>query len=180
MSHATIVKTRTYQERLSFQKKQNKEGMGNVQVAETNVEEIISMVSNLHIGMVTELNMSAAVKSFDWWYDTRAIIHVCNNKDQFKHYEYVAERQQVLMRNANTTIVLGKENVEMQFISGKKLLLTNVLHAPEICKNLVSAAILSKKGLKTVIETNKLIVTKNDKLVERDTIVMECLNYVLL
>ncbi|KAL0287616.1 UNVERIFIED_CONTAM: Retrovirus-related Pol polyprotein from transposon TNT 1-94 [Sesamum calycinum] len=51
------------------------------------------------------------------------------------------------------------------FTSGKKLLLTKVLHVPEIRKNLVSAAILSKKGLKTVIEADKLIVTKNGEFV---------------
>ncbi|KAL0413782.1 UNVERIFIED_CONTAM: hypothetical protein Sradi_1579900 [Sesamum radiatum] len=143
-----------------FRKKQKKEGMPNVQVAETNVEEIIAMVSNLHIGMVTELNMAAAVKSFDWWYDSGATVHVYNDRSQFKHYEDAAEGQQVLMGNANTTIVLGKGNVEIQFTSGKKMLLTNVLHVPEIRKNLVSAAILSKKGLKTVIEADKLIVGK--------------------
>ncbi|KAK4391388.1 Copia protein [Sesamum angolense] len=69
------------------------------------------------------------------------------------------------MENANTATVLGKGNVEVQFTSGKKLSLTNVLHVPEIRKNLVSAAILSKKGLKTVIEADKLIVTKNGEFV---------------
>ncbi|KAK4421666.1 hypothetical protein Salat_2117200 [Sesamum alatum] len=58
-----------------FRKKQKKEGMPNVQVAETNVEEIIAMVSNLHIGMVTELNMTTSIKSFDWCYDSRATVH---------------------------------------------------------------------------------------------------------
>ncbi|KAL0371851.1 UNVERIFIED_CONTAM: hypothetical protein Scaly_0866700 [Sesamum calycinum] len=139
--------------------------MPNVQLAETNVEEIIAMVSNLQICTVTELNMAAAVKSFDWWYDSGATVHVCNDKNQFKHYEATAGGQQVLMGNANTTTVLGKENVGVQFTSGKKLLLTNVLHVPEIRKNLVSAAILSKKGLKTMIEADKLIVIKNGKFV---------------
>ncbi|KAL0297873.1 UNVERIFIED_CONTAM: hypothetical protein Scaly_3080800, partial [Sesamum calycinum] len=59
-----------------FRKKQKTFGMPNVEVAETNVEEIVAMVSNLHIGMVTELNMAAAVKSFDWWYDSGATVHV--------------------------------------------------------------------------------------------------------
>ncbi|KAL0285640.1 UNVERIFIED_CONTAM: hypothetical protein Sangu_2770700 [Sesamum angustifolium] len=103
-----------------FRKKQKTFGMPNVQVAETNVEEIVAMVSNLHIGMVTELNMAAAVKSFDWWYDFGATVHVCNDKNQFKHYEDATEGQQVLMGNANTTAVLGKGNVEVQFTSGKK------------------------------------------------------------
>ncbi|KAL0453540.1 UNVERIFIED_CONTAM: hypothetical protein Slati_1332100 [Sesamum latifolium] len=123
------------QEYCRFKKKLKKEGMTNVQVAETNVEKIIAIVLNLHIGM-----------------------------NRFKYYKDAAEGQQVLMENANTTTVLGKENVEVQFTYGKKLL-TNILHDPEFCKNLVSAAILSKKGLKTVIETDKLIVTKNGEIV---------------
>ncbi|KAL0418978.1 UNVERIFIED_CONTAM: hypothetical protein Sradi_1311300 [Sesamum radiatum] len=148
-----------------FRKKQKTLGMPNVQVAKTNVKEIIVMMSNLHIGMVTELNMAAVVKSFDWWYDSGAIVHVCNDKNQFKHYEDATKGQQVMMENANTTTVLGKENVEVQFTSGKKRLLTNVLHVPEIRKNRVSPAILSKKSLKRVIEADKLIVTKNGEFV---------------
>ncbi|KAL0408379.1 UNVERIFIED_CONTAM: hypothetical protein Sradi_1772300 [Sesamum radiatum] len=62
--------------------------MSNVQVVEANVEEIIAMVSNLHIGMVTELNMAAALKSFDWWYDSGATVHVCNDRSQFKISPY--------------------------------------------------------------------------------------------
>ncbi|KAK4397831.1 hypothetical protein Sango_1258600 [Sesamum angolense] len=101
--------------------------------------------------------MAATVKLIDWWYDFEAIVYVCNDKNQFKYYEDIAEGQQVLMDNANTTIVIGKGNVEVRFTSGKKLLLTNVLHVPDIRKNLVSASMFSKKGLKTVIEAHKLI-----------------------
>ncbi|KAL0347955.1 UNVERIFIED_CONTAM: hypothetical protein Sangu_1023300 [Sesamum angustifolium] len=91
----------------------------------------------------------------------RITVHVCNDKNRFKHYEDAANGQQVLMENTNTTIVLDKGNVEVQSTSEKKLLLTNVLHVLEIRKNLVSAVVLSKKGLKTMIEADKLIVTKN-------------------
>ncbi|KAK4441646.1 hypothetical protein Salat_0499500 [Sesamum alatum] len=45
-----------------FRKKQKKEGMPNVQVVETNVEEIIAMVSNLHIGVV---NKEAELKTLN-------------------------------------------------------------------------------------------------------------------
>ncbi|KAL0455580.1 UNVERIFIED_CONTAM: hypothetical protein Slati_0897200 [Sesamum latifolium] len=65
------------------------------------------------------------------------------------------------MKNANTAAVLEKGSVEVHFTFGKKLLLTNVLHVPEIHKNLVSAALLCKKGLKAVIESDKLIFTKS-------------------
>ncbi|KAL0290393.1 UNVERIFIED_CONTAM: hypothetical protein Sangu_2576400 [Sesamum angustifolium] len=106
-----LWKERAFKKDCRFLKKQKTFGIPNVQVVETNAEEIIAMVSNLHIGMVTKLNIAAAVKSFDWWYDSGATVHVCNDKNQFKHYEDVAEGQQVLMGNASTTIVLGKGNV---------------------------------------------------------------------
>ncbi|KAL0413455.1 UNVERIFIED_CONTAM: hypothetical protein Sradi_1547200 [Sesamum radiatum] len=108
------------------------------------------------------MNIATTVQSNDWWYDSGATIHVCNDKNLFKDYEIATEGQKVLMGNANTATVLGKGTVEVHFTSGKKLLLTNVLHVPEIRKNLVSAALLCKKGLKTVIESDKLIFTKSD------------------
>ena len=46
------------------------------------------MVSNLHISMISELNMvDAKSKSPDWWYDTGATVHVYNNKSHFKSLE---------------------------------------------------------------------------------------------
>ncbi|KAL0324715.1 UNVERIFIED_CONTAM: hypothetical protein Scaly_2438600 [Sesamum calycinum] len=91
-----------------------------------------------------------------------ATIHVCNDKNLFKHYEIVAEGQKVLMGNTSTTTILEKGSVEVHFTSGKRLLLTNVHHVPEIHKNLVSTALLCKKGLKAVIESDKLIFTKSE------------------
>ncbi|KAK4397749.1 hypothetical protein Sango_1250400 [Sesamum angolense] len=115
------------------------------------------MVTNWHINFVTELNMATTVQSNDWWYNSGATIHVCNDKNLFKDYEIAAEGQKVLMENANTTTVLEKGSVEVHFTSGKRLLLTNVLHVPKIRKNLISAALLCKKGLKAVIKSDKLV-----------------------
>ncbi|KAL0307234.1 UNVERIFIED_CONTAM: hypothetical protein Sradi_6140700 [Sesamum radiatum] len=86
---------------------------------EANVDEIIAMVTNWHINFVTELNMATTVQSNDWWYNSGATIHVCNDKNMFKNYEIAAEGQKVLMENANTTTVLEKGSVEVHFTSGK-------------------------------------------------------------
>ncbi|KAM2907463.1 hypothetical protein COP2_047100 [Malus domestica] len=56
-------------------------------VENSGIDNIIAMVSMMHIGMITELNMAAAIKSSDWWLDPGATIHVCNDKAQFKTYE---------------------------------------------------------------------------------------------
>ena len=49
------------------------------------------MVSEMHISMVTEVHMASVSNTNDWWYDLGATIHICNDKNQFKNYEVVAQ-----------------------------------------------------------------------------------------
>ena len=65
------------------------------------------------------------------------------------------------MGNNNAVKVHGKGTIEIHFTFGKKLILINVLHVPEIRKNLISANLLCKGGFKTVLESDKLILSKN-------------------
>ena len=130
-------------------------------VEETHTEDIIAMVSEMQIGMITELNMAATVKSSDWWLDSGATIHVCNDRAQFKIYKTEDDGQEVLMGNHNGAKVLGKGTVELQFTSGKTMTLTNVFHVPDIKKNLVYANLLCKSGIKVVLEADKFILSKN-------------------
>uniref|UniRef100_A0A2N9G9K8 Reverse transcriptase Ty1/copia-type domain-containing protein n=1 Tax=Fagus sylvatica TaxID=28930 RepID=A0A2N9G9K8_FAGSY len=125
------------------------------------VDEIMAMVSEMQIGMITEVHMAnAAENSSEWWYDSGATIHVCNNKMLFKKYVEAGNGLEVLMGNHNTTKVFRAGTVELILSSGKKLKLTNVYHVPNIKKNLVSASLLSKNGVKAVLESDKLILSK--------------------
>ena len=65
------------------------------------------------------------------------------------------------MGNFNAAKVIGKGSVELNFTSGKKLLLLNVLHVPDMRKNLVSAYLLYKKGFKAILESDSIILSKN-------------------
>ena len=65
------------------------------------------------------------------------------------------------MGNHDKAKVLGKSTIEVKMSSGKMMILTNVFHVPKIKKNLVSANLLCKSGLKVVLESNKLILSKN-------------------
>ncbi|KAH7676279.1 RNA-directed DNA polymerase protein, partial [Dioscorea alata] len=114
-----------------------------------------------HISMITEVNMAAFSNTNGWWYDSGATIHICNDKNLFKDYEIAADGHEVLMGNHNAVKVHGKGTVEIFFTSGKKLTLINVLHVPEVRKNLVSGNLLCKGGFKTVLEANNLILSKN-------------------
>ena len=131
--------------------------------SETNViDEIVAMVSEMQIGIITKVRMASTTEnSSEWWYDSGATIHICNNKTLFKEYVEAGNGLEVLMGNHNTAKVLGIGTVELKLSSGKKFVLTNVYHVPNIKKNLVSASLLSKNGVKVVIESDRLILSKN-------------------
>jgi len=132
-------------------------------VEKDEVRELVAMVSNIQIGMITELNMATnVVKTSDWWLDSGATVHVYNNKAWFKTYEELKKPEEVLMGNHNSVKVLRKGIIELYFTSGQKLSLLNAFHVPEIRKNLVSASLLSKEGFKIVLESDKVIVTKSE------------------
>ena len=66
------------------------------------------------------------------------------------------------MGNAVALTVKCKGNVVIKFTSGKEMILLNVLHVPEIRKNLISGPMLSKKSFKLVFESDKLVITKGE------------------
>ena len=137
--------------------KKNDKGNAN----ETNViEDIVAMVSSIHIDMIIEVHMAVIANLFDGWFDSSVTVHVCNDKKQFKTYNESSIEQQVLMGNHNKTKVLGK-GAEVKMSSGKIMILTNVFHVPDIKKNLVSTNLLCKSGVKTVLGSDKLILSKN-------------------
>ena len=65
------------------------------------------------------------------------------------------------MGNHNKAKVLGKGTVDVKMSSGKMLILANVFHVPDIKKNLVLANLLCKSSEKAVLESDKLILSKN-------------------
>ncbi|KAH9768293.1 Integrase catalytic domain-containing protein [Citrus sinensis] len=143
-----------------FKKKKEEVNSHKANVIENKSEEICAMVSEMQIGMITETNM-AETKSYDWWLDSGATIHVCNDKKFFLSYKEETKGQMVLMGNNNAAIVVGKGVVEINFTSGKKVTLYNVFHVPSVRKNLISASCMCKHGLKIVLEGNTCIVSKN-------------------
>ena len=66
------------------------------------------------------------------------------------------------MGNHNKTNVLGKGTIEVKMSFGKMMILTNVFHVLNIKKNLVSTNLLYMIGVKAVLESNKLILSKNE------------------
>ena len=65
------------------------------------------------------------------------------------------------MGNEGRSKVFGKGSVELLFTSGRKITLANVLHVPDMNRNLVSGDLLGKPGIKSVDESGKLILSQN-------------------
>lgn len=72
-----------------------------------------------------------------WWIVTGATRHICGDKSKFITYQPLNGEEQQFMENASSSKVTGKGNVVLTFTSGKKVMLTEVLHVPEIRKFLV-------------------------------------------
>jgi hypothetical protein len=70
-----------------------------------------------------------------------------------------------MLGDSHTTDVLGTGEVLLKFTSGRELVLKDVLHAPEIRKNLVSGFLLNKVGFKQVLEADQFVLSKKGMFV---------------
>ena len=66
------------------------------------------------------------------------------------------------MANSTKAKVEGTGKVCLKMISGKVVTLNNVLHVPELRKNLVSTSLLTKNGFECVFVSNKVVISKNE------------------
>nr|GEW33945.1 zinc finger, CCHC-type [Tanacetum cinerariifolium] len=96
-----------------------------------------------------------------WWVNFGETMHVCKNRCWFKTYESLNDGSILHMENESTTLVHGRDCVDLRFRSGKVVSLLNVLHVPNIKKNLVSSSVLNNYGYKQVTESNKFVLSKH-------------------
>nr|GFA90666.1 hypothetical protein [Tanacetum cinerariifolium] len=116
---------------------------------------------NNFVAMISKAFLLEEEKS--WWVDSRATRHVCNDQTMFKIYEPLDSM--LYMGNHSTTQVKEKGKIDLVFTSSKTLTLKNVLHVPDVRKNLVSGSILNKFGFKLVFKSDKFILSKGGKFV---------------
>ncbi|XP_068329666.1 uncharacterized protein [Pyrus communis] len=117
------------------------------------------------VAMVSEVNMVGNTK--EGWVDTRATHYICSNRKMFTTYQEVTHGEQLFMGNSSTSKVQGLGKVILKMTSGKELTLNDVLHVPDIRKNLASGPLLSKNGFCLVFEADKFVLTKSGMYVGR-------------
>ena len=113
--------------------------------------------------IMSETNLVGNPK--EWWVDTRVTRHVCCDKKMFSTYKECGE--QLFMGNSSIARVAGNGKIILKMTSGKELTLNNVLHVPEIQKNLIAGSLMRKNRFKLVFESDKLVITKAGMYVGR-------------
>ena len=127
----------------------------------TEVDGLLDDVSDMNLlVVVSEVNFIGS-NTKEWWVDTRATRHVCSDKMMFSSYHSIDNGEQLFMGNFSSSKVEGQGKVVLKMTLGKELTLNDVLHVPEIRKNLVFRSLLSKKGFKLVFVSDNFILTKN-------------------
>ena len=109
--------------------------------------------------MVSEANLVGNHK--EWWVNIGATRHICADKKMFTTYNAAAIGEQLFMGNSSTSTVAGQGKVILKMTLGKELTLNNVLHVPNIRKNLGSGSLLSKNGFRLVFESDKFVLSKS-------------------
>ena len=110
--------------------------------------EIQKIAHKSYIAMITEINIIGG--SDGWWVDTGASRYVCYDRAMIKTYTN-GENKKVLLGDYHTTTVAGTGDVELKFTSARTLILKDVMHTPEMRKNLVSGFLLNKAGFTQTI-----------------------------
>lgn len=79
---------------------------------------------NKFAAVIFVINMLEDTK--DWWINSRATRHVCNNRTLFSTYELVSDGEVLYMGNSSTVAVKRKGKVDLKFTSGKVVCLSDL------------------------------------------------------
>ncbi|GKD53397.1 hypothetical protein Tco_1286784 [Tanacetum coccineum] len=127
-----------------------------INIVDHNNSSRIEKVKKLAIKLMVQAQMDDDVA---WWVDSGENVHVRKDRCWFKTYESLNDVSILHIGNESTALVHGRNYVDLRFSSRKIISLFNVLHVPNIRKNLVSSSNLS--GYKQVSESNKFVLFKH-------------------
>nr|GEZ72399.1 zinc finger, CCHC-type [Tanacetum cinerariifolium] len=118
---------------------------------------------SLQVYYVTYVSEAYFVHDDDatWWVDSGATVHACKDRCWFKTYESLNDESILYMGNESTALMHRRGYVDLKFSSGKIVSLLNVLHVPNIRKNLVFSNVFNNNGYKQVIKSNKFVLPKH-------------------
>ncbi|GBM98010.1 Intersectin-1 [Araneus ventricosus] len=93
----------------------------------------------------------------EWTIDTAATDHFCNKKKLFQDYKELKNKSAALEEGNTVICGIGNVVLETKRNSGKSRLTSlNVLHAPQMRRNLISGRRIDKAGLTAVMRNKKI------------------------
>jgi len=119
--------------------------------------------SDTIIAVVSKVNLVG--NTVEWIVDTSATKHTCANRGLFQSYEKIDKGVNIFIGNSASASVIGKGKITLKLTFGKLFTLTNVLHVPEMRRNLISGSLLMKAGLKLTFVSDRLVMTRNGEFV---------------
>ncbi|CAL8104153.1 unnamed protein product [Prunus armeniaca] len=139
--------------------KATKRKKGNTEVHMTEEDKLSADLSYINLSaVVSEVNLVGNTK--EWWVDTGVTRHICYERKMFSTYEANDQGEPLFMGNSSTSKIHGQWKIVLKMTSGKEVTLNNILHVPEIQKNLVSGSLLNKNGFKLVFEFDKFVLLR--------------------
>ncbi|XP_075102233.1 uncharacterized protein LOC142177445 isoform X2 [Nicotiana tabacum] len=108
-------------------KKDKKKSQANMIEKNDEIDDLCAMLS--------ECNLVGNPR--EWWIDSGATRHVCANKELFTSFAPAGPNEIVCMVNSATAKIEGTGKIALKMTSGKIVTLNDVLHVPEMRKNLV-------------------------------------------
>ena len=110
------------------------------------------------------------VDSSEWFLDSGCALHLTHSKDIMEDFKSIEPMQLMVAEKGRAIDAIGIGNIKFVTGCGKKILLENVYYVPKLNKNLVSQALIDRKGfsilckggeLKIVDGKNTAVITGN-------------------
>ena len=114
---------------------------------------------------VVSESLLADCDSLAWWIDSASSRHVAKTRDNFVEIKEVKTGDHKLyMRNNTYCDVLGIGTVRISLPGQNNLLLTDVLYAPNMRRNLLSVPRLDDKGFEVRFRSSKVSIGKHGRI----------------
>lgn len=104
----------------------------------------------------------------NWFIDSGATSHMCNNRDMFESFE-ATKNKEVKLANDEKLNATGVGDINLIFISSGKrytFKFMNVTYVPELCANLLSVKRLTQNGLNIVFKGESCYLSNGDEMFE--------------
>lgn len=100
----------------------------------------------------------------DWYIDSGATIHICNNRELFDELNENELNREILVANNNKVKVRGLGSVKLN-IGDETIVLKKVNYVPEMCTNLISVRRITESGYQVLFTQGRCQVIDKKKIV---------------